>query len=129
MQNNELKADHERELYFILTLYKHPVIADLDALHELNLIHSSDKIGNLFLRHDEDFPVVERYCRENSYSPITITRIFHNTEVPLSIKGEFPQLKRLVYISNKETESSLEEIMTELKNKHIYIETRIVSSS
>ncbi len=122
------ESDYRSEMYFIIPRRNNAFLIDVTALRMLNELHRSRTIRKVFLKFEESFPVVERYCIDNDIQRIDIARISDSAEITKEVdKSE--DFKTYAYVSASEKLGSLEDVRRELLQRDFYLETRIANSA
>jgi len=122
-----MKNEDIGEFYFIIPRNDSGMVSDMAALRLVNEIHKGKGIDEVILRYSENYPAVERYCRENKKAPIGINKIDDQVELleERILHRETNKFRRWVYISGSENIDNLEEIGKKLSDKNFYVEARI----
>ena len=108
------------QVYFIIPNNINSGLLDTTALRKVDELHSSRRMNKLFLKMDEKYGSVERYCLKKD---IELERIIDNADLIEAITryyGEDP--KRFVYITKSEDRNSLQNVLSELADWGYYAE-------
>ena len=111
---------------FIVPIKQGEIIPDINALRMVEKINNWETVDNVFLRHEEEYLSLERYCHQNS---IEIGKIEDNPELLEEITKHYGlSEKRFVYVTSLENSNSLGDIISELADYGCHSEIRIPSS-